>query len=186
MKQYTVKFLDSESFDNLPYSKVADSLGVADQKAGIAYVRDTASPMDVFTTMHELEHLKGNDLEEHETPGEDGVYYKSSGSIMQTLAPFANFIPGIGPAVSIGMGAGGTALNARDQAKAQKSAMGQQQNMMGQFNPGAATQQAPANPATSQAGGASGGMDMSMGNSDGNMIRQLLRERQSGNYSGRA
>lgn len=45
----------------------------------------------------------------------------SFGSILQTLAPFANFIPGVGPIISAGMGAAGTALNASKASKASKA-----------------------------------------------------------------
>jgi hypothetical protein len=41
----------------------------------------------------------------------------SFGSLLQTLAPFANFIPGVGPLVSAGMAGIGTAMNASKSGK---------------------------------------------------------------------
>lgn len=184
---YTVKFLDSESFDKLPYSKSYDSLGVADQKTGIAYVRDTQSPLDVFTAMHELEHLKGHDLEEHATAGEPGVYYKGFGQMFQNVAPaVGGFLTG-GP-VGGALGAAGSFGANKAQKSAQKSAMQSQQDMMGQFQPGAATSQpsmSQASPAVSQVGQANAGGGVG-NNNIGDTIRQMLAERQSGNYAGRA
>lgn len=184
---YTVKFLDSESFDNLPYNKVGTSVGVADRTSGVAYVRDTGNPMDIFTAYHELEHLKGDDLNEFESPGEDGIYYKDTGQWMQTAAPFANFIPGVGPGVSMAMGAGGTAMHQGTVAKQQKSAMQNQQPMqqdaMNQFNQGQPQQQSPA---VSQVGGGGMGVEGSPGGNGGMIgkIQDFLRN-QSGFWSGR-
>ena len=184
---YTVKFLDSESFDKLPYSKSYDSLGVADQKTGIAYVRDTQSPMDVFTAMHELEHLRGDDLEEHATVGEPGVYYKDFGQMFQNVAPaVGGFLTG-GP-VGGALGAAGSFGANKAQKSAQKqmqSQQDQQSQMMGQFNPGAATSQPSMSPAVSQVGQANAGGGVG-NNNIGDTIRQMLAERQSGNYAGRA
>lgn len=186
---YTVKFLDSESFDNLPYNKVGTSLGVADRNSGIAYVRDTGEPMDVFTAYHELEHLKGDDLDEYESPGEDGVYYKSTGSWMQTAAPFASFIPGIGPLISGGLGIAGGAMDAKQQAKAQQSQM-QQQGTMNQFNPTALAPIPQSQPAVSSVGGgSSGGGEMattgSLSSGIMDRLREIMKQRQSGFYAGR-
>lgn len=118
-----VQFLNSEQFEALPYSKVATSLGVADRNTGIAYVRDTASPLDVFTAMHELEHLRGDDLHEHETEGEPGVYYKDFGQTLMTVAPIAlgmfggpllgglgSALSGVGGGIASGLGAISPAL----------------------------------------------------------------------------
>lgn len=183
---YTVKFLDNESFDNLPYNRVATSIGVADRKSGIAYVRDTGDPMDVFTAYHELEHLKGDDLHEHESPGEDGVYYKGLGQIFQSIAPTALGFATGGP-IGAGIGAAGTFAS----NKAQKSAMKQQQPQqatMDSFNPSASmAPQAPSAPAVSAVGG--GGGDMGgggLGAGTIDKVRQMLsQQRQSGFYSGR-
>jgi hypothetical protein len=45
----------------------------------------------------------------------------SLGSILQTLAPLAAFIPGVGPLVSAGLGAAGSGLNAMKASKAAKA-----------------------------------------------------------------
>lgn len=181
---YTVKFLDNESFNALPYKNVSTSLGVADRNAGVAYVRDTASPMDVFTAFHELEHLKGDDLDEHESPGEDGIYYKDTGGWMQTLAPIAAFIPGVGPAVSAGMAVGGGAMSQRSQAKQAQSMQNQQQQpTMDAFNPAASM--ANAAPATSSAGSTPGAAGGGLGAGTIDKVRQLMAQQQSGYYAGR-
>ena len=110
MKIYTLKFLDSDSFDKLPYSGAIEALGVADQSAGIAYVRDNQNPLDVFTAIHELEHLKGDDLDEHATPGEPGVYYKKAKDwILPAIAAASFLIPGVGPAIGGALGSVGAA-----------------------------------------------------------------------------
>jgi len=189
---YTLKFLDSESFDKLPYNKASTALGIADRNRMEAYVRDTANPMDAFTAIHELEHLKGDDLGEHESPDENGVYYKETGSWMQTLAPLAAFIPGVGPLASAGLAAGGTAMNASNQGKAQNSAMLDQQraqeSMMSQFQSQPQqtpnTIQAPQAPNVVNPGGMGGGNQGGSGGmgSDLDLIR---RAQQKGNYSGR-
>jgi len=190
---YTLKFVDSETFDKLPYKNVGTSVGVADRNKGVAYVRDTANPMDVFTAFHELEHLKGDDLGEHESPGEDGVYYKDTGGWLQTLGPILS--PFTGPAapfVVAGSQIGGHALSASNQAKQERS----QQNSMSQFQQPqmagqpATIQQAP-QPNVVQAGGAQAGGSPQGGpggavgkiRNDQELTRQFLD--QKGYYAGR-
>ena len=181
---YTVKFLDNESFDRLPYNRVQTSVGVADRNSGIAYVRDTASPMDVFTAFHEIEHLKGDDLDEHASPGEDGVFYKDFGQILQSAAPIMPFIPGLGiGGAAIATGVGGKM--SKDNAKGQQSAMqAQQQPTMDAFNPSvSAAPSAPATSAVSGPGAGTSGGGVGQGTVD--KVRQLLQQRQSGFYAGR-
>ena len=185
---YTVKFLDSNSFDKLPYNRITTSVGVADRKSGIAYVRDTGNPMDVFTAYHELEHLKGDDLHEFESPGEDGVYYKDAGGWMQTAAPFAAFIPGVGPLLSAGLGAGGQMMST-NRGGMGKNIMGamnavqQPQTTMNQFNPQAYAQAAPATSGIGGQGDSAGGGGLESGTIA--KVRQMMQQRQSGFYSGR-
>lgn len=176
---YTVKFVDSETFDRLPYNKVVTSIGVADRNKGIAYVRDTGNPMDIFTAHHELEHLKGDDLNEFESPGEDGIYYKDLGSTFKTIAGPVGSLFGplgglFGQATGALMGGG------------KKQEQGQQQPTMNAFNPSAQIQ-TPQAPATSQVGGATGG-DAGGGLGAGTIdkVRQLMaKQNQSGFYAGR-
>ena len=191
---YTVKWLNDEEFEKLPFKDVANAVGVADSESSIAYVRDRGNPMDIFTAYHELEHLKGDTLGEHENPEEPGVYYKSTGSWMQTAAPFANFIPGVGPIASLALGAGGTAMNAKEASKAAKSQQQSQMNAMSQFNqgqqgmPSMQQAQAPNVIQTGQSGtgfGGGGGMGASGGiRSDMELARTAL-DRNKGFYSGR-
>lgn len=243
---YTVKFLDNDSFNKLPYKKVHESVGLADSHSGIAYVRDTGNPLDIFTAYHELEHLKGDDLGEHEDPNEPGIYYKSSKSWLIPLSIAAAFFaPQILPALSgasgaagagyaanagaigsgmgLGLGtgtaagsaaasgaagigaagAGAGALSSLGRGVAQGvgtnlatgaigNAMGKSQNPMDSFNfPQTPSLSMPSNksqssasPAVSQVGGNNGG-SMVGGGKDADKIRQLLRQNQSGFYSGR-
>ena len=194
----TVKFVDNETFDSLPYKNAGTSLGVADRTRGVAYVRDTGNPMDIFTAYHELEHLKGEDWEEHASPNEDGVYYKGFGqmfdSIGGTLAPIlGGFLGGpIGSAAASGMQnfAGGI-VNKSGRKDAANKLQEQQQPSMQQFNPatsmtGQQSQMAAA-PATSSVGGNGGnfaGGEMG-GTSTADRIRSLMRDRQSGFLQGR-
>jgi len=199
---YTVKFLDSESFDNLPYNKVGTSLGVADRNKGVAYVRDTGDPLMIFNAYHELEHLKGDDLGEHESPGEDGVYYKGFGqmfdSIGGTLAPILGSIIGgpIGGAAASGMQnfAGGIVNKSgrKDAANRAMESQQQQQPAMQQFTPSMPTQAQAAAPATSAIGGGQGGgmEGAGMGQGAAGKIRstqQLVQDfsRSKGFYGGR-
>jgi len=83
---YTIKYLDSATYDRLPYQKVKDSLGCADQKTKTAYVRRTGlKPLDMFVADHEIDELV-NKYSEHEI---DGIRYKSSNKLIGTLAPLA-------------------------------------------------------------------------------------------------
>lgn len=185
---YTVKWLDDREFDSLPFPEVETSLGIADPKTQTAYVRRTGIPsIDLFNTAHELEHLQDGHDGEHADHFRNGFYYKGFGEIMQAAAPALGFIPGAGPALSIGAGVGGAALASRDKAKAQKKAMSQQQSgqqgMMDQFQGGGQPQQA--SPAISQVGGGGSSMSSGQGGDIGSRIRQILNQRQSGFYSGR-
>src|SRR3990167_6419691 len=183
---YTVKFVDNETFDNLPYNKVATSIGVADRNSGMAYVRDTGNPMDVFTAYHELEHLKGDDLGEYESPGEDGIYYKGFGDILSNILPtIGGFFTG-GP-IGAGIGAAGSFLGGK--GKEQQP----QQAPMNQFNPQASVSQAQGQqaPAVSAVGGAgAGGAGGAMGQGTVGKMRSDMElaqsaMRQKGFYSGR-
>ena len=140
-----VKILSDQEFEALPYPEMSQSVGVADPKTKTAYVRRTHIPIiDAFTIAHELEHLEDGHEGVHADHYRNGVYYKGVGDIAKTSAVIgANFIPGIGPLVSAGMGAGFGAIDAR---KAQKSGgmnmasnfsgqMGGQQSPMESFQP---------------------------------------------------
>jgi len=179
--EFKLKWLDSESFDNLPYKKAPTALGLADKNTGTVYIRDTGNvALDTFSVYHELEHLKGNDHGEYESPDEKGIYYKDTGQWLQTASPIANFIPGIGQLVSMGMAGAGGAMHNRSQ---QKSQMGSQQSgdPMSQFG----SPQAQQAPNTIQVGGGMGqGTTGSGGGSITDRIRQLLQSRMKGNYAG--
>lgn len=101
-KGYEVQFIDSNSFDQLPYKGATEALGLCDKSSKQVFVRDTGNQtMDIFSVAHELEHLEGNDMDEHEDPDEPGVYYKKASSwILPAIIGASFLIPGVGPAVS--------------------------------------------------------------------------------------
>jgi hypothetical protein len=72
---YTIKILNSEEYDKLPYKHAKDSLGCADAKAGKAFVRATGvKEWDMATLSHEVDELVAK-VSPHE---EDGIRYKGS------------------------------------------------------------------------------------------------------------
>ncbi len=178
---YSIRFLNDRDFEKLPARDIESKIGVAYPETGEAFVRSSGvSIVDTFTAMHELEHLKGNDLDEH-FDTENKCYYKDFGQTMQTLAPALGFIPGVGPALAIGAGVGGGMMHNQSQNKIQKSAMEQQQNMFSGFGmpSGQEATQGMSMPATSMAQGASGGGGQ-MGAVGGNAIKGLSGEPQFG------
>lgn len=109
---YKVNFVTDEEFEKLPGKDMQDKVGVAYPEYGEAYVRKSgSSALDVFTAMHELEHLEGKDLDEH-YDSENKCYYKHG--LMQSLIPAlgaASFlIPGVGPAIGGAFGSLGGGL----------------------------------------------------------------------------
>ena len=106
--RYELTFLDDKEFESLPYLDTQTSLGLADTKKGKAYVRRTGvKAVDVFTAMHELEHLEGDKLGEHDRYG-NGVYYKDFGAALGGAANSA--MGGLGSAANlIGSSIGGAA-----------------------------------------------------------------------------
>lgn len=102
---YTVKILSSEEFDKLPFKHVKTSLGAADAKTGIAYVRDTGyNDITKETIAHELDELMAK-VSPHE---EDGIRYKNLGNI---FSGFGQAVKGIASPVAKGIGSlGGAAI----------------------------------------------------------------------------
>jgi len=71
---YKVKILSSEQFDNLPYKRAKDVLGIADTNTGVAFVRKTGlNRLDKMTLDHEILELTAK-VSPHD---EDGIRYKS-------------------------------------------------------------------------------------------------------------
>jgi len=92
--EYTVKILDSEEFNKLPFKRIQDNpdsvYGAADKKNRIAYVRDTGyNDITKANIGHELDELM-QDVSEHE---EDGIRYKD---FSQSFGNFGSKIPVIG------------------------------------------------------------------------------------------
>jgi hypothetical protein len=76
-KKYTLHYLNDKEFDSLPFAKVKESLGCADEKTGNAYVRKTGiRPIDQFVTDHEIAELVAK-VSPHEV---DGIRYKLLGN----------------------------------------------------------------------------------------------------------
>ena len=104
---YTLRVLSNSEFDKLPYKRAQTSLGLANAKTGMAFVRDTGyNDITKATISHELDELV-NKVSPHE---EDGIRYKSLASygagagggalasMIPALKPFA-------PLISAGAGA---------------------------------------------------------------------------------
>lgn len=178
---YKVHFVDDETFNGLPGRSMDTKLGVAYPESGEAYVRKTGSNVvDVFTLAHELEHLQGDDLDEH-YDAENKAFYKDFGQTLQAVAPVASFIPGIGGLVSAGAGIGGKLMSNNYQAKQAKSSMNQ---LTGQQPGGAFDQFQNGNqPNIIQAPGNNFGAAGGSGNSTGGLGG--LRQELFGSYMGR-
>lgn len=182
---YTVKWLDDKEFEALPYPDMDVSLGIADPKKRTAYVRRTGiRNLDFFNTFHELEHLEDGQEGSHADHYENGVYYKKMNQVLDPIASIGSFIPGPwqAPAMAYSGYRGATKMFGGKQQQQQP-----QQVTMDQFNPGYSVNQNNAQPpATVQVGGG-GGQSGGGGLAGGivSKIRDLLRQRQSGFYSGR-
>jgi len=104
---YTVKVLSEKEFDKLPYKHTKTSLGLADAKTGVAYVRDTGyNDITKDTIAHELDELMAK-VSPHE---EDGIRYKNLKSLGAGAGAgvLSSMIPMLRPfqgAISAGAGA---------------------------------------------------------------------------------
>ena len=88
-----INFVNDDEFERLPGTDMASKVGVAYPKYGEAYVRKSGvRAVDVFSAMHELEHLEGSDRGER-YDAENECYYKGFGDIFNTVAQAASFIP---------------------------------------------------------------------------------------------
>lgn len=91
LKEYKIKVLSNEDYDNLPYKHAKTSLGCADPVSQTAYIRNTGVPaIDQSTMQHELEELLAT-VSPHE---EDGIRYKKAMDIFRPLLAIASVIPG--------------------------------------------------------------------------------------------
>jgi len=101
---YEIRVVSNEEFDSLPYKRAKNSLGLADAKNRIAYVRETGiRDLDENTINHEFDELLMK-VSPHE---EDGIRYKGGGNILGTLVTMvASAInPVLGMAVASGFAA---------------------------------------------------------------------------------
>ena len=181
-----VKILNDEEFESLPYPEMSTSVGVADPRNRTAYVRKTHMPiLDAFTIAHELEHLEDGHEGVHADHYRNGVYYKGFGDIAKTSAVIgANFIPGVGPLVSAGLGTGFGAIDARKQRKKQEGMAQGYANQMGAMGGGQPMEQFKpevAQPNVIQAGGTGGSGGSGFGGGGGSSVIDRVR----GWFSGR-
>ena len=145
--KYELVFLDDQEFEALPYLDTHTSLGLADTKAGKAYVRSTGvNAVDAFTALHELEHLEGETLGEYDRHG-NGVYYKDFGSALGGAANSIGSAMG-GAAKSIGGAASSVGSGISNMAGSLGQAMGFGGGFQGGANPsGGMAAAAASNPA---------------------------------------
>ena len=88
-ENYTIHVLSNEEYDLLPYKKARESLGCADAKRGVAYIRHTGvKDLDDNTIRHEFDELLQT-VSPHE---EDGIRYKSGGSLGSIIGPIVGTI----------------------------------------------------------------------------------------------
>ena len=173
MKSYKVNFMDDNEFEKLPYKDVDLALGLADSKTGQAYVRRTGvNALDVYTAMHELEHLEDGKHGEHSDHEyhKDGVYYK---------IPF--LMPILGAVATSLAGAGVNKLLAPKPQQAQTQGQGQPQVMPTQsaaLNQFGGSKPNIVAPQAAPMGGSSG-----MPSTQNTPVGDLLQKRK-GNYSG--
>jgi len=103
---YTIKVLSSDDFDQLPYKRAQEALGLADPKSNTAYVRYTSIPdLNKYLVDHEFEHL----VEQVPTDEEDGIRYKIPfiGPVLGAIGSAAKFAV---PAISGILGAVGRGI----------------------------------------------------------------------------
>lgn len=165
---YKVHFVNDEQFEALPGQNMGTKVGVAYPEYGEAYVRKSGSNLvDVFSAMHELEHLQGDSLNEH-FDSENKCYYKGFADVMGPVSNIAAMIPG--PWQVPAMAYSGYNMFAGGGGKGQQ----QQQNPYDYTNQGTGEMQQPSvmDPFVSQAQGAGGGAN-SAGSSGGTAVKQL-------------
>src|SRR3990167_5846596 len=100
MEKFTVQVLNDKEFDSLPYEGIKDSLGFADVKKGMAFVRSSGNKkFDLGTVTHEVNHLIEKHGKDH-PDWENGILHKKGGfakNILPTiLGGLASLIPGVG------------------------------------------------------------------------------------------
>jgi hypothetical protein len=178
---YKVAFLNDQDFERLPGKDMDTKIGVAYPNYGEAYIRKSGSNIvDVFTLAHELEHLKGDALNEH-FDSENGCYYKGFGDIMGPISNVASMIPGPWQMPAIAY----SGFNAMSGGG--KSSQPQQMQAQPQMQALQAPMETPA-PFTSPAQGSGGGAGAGpVGGSAVKGLSQMpqFENQQYGNYSGR-
>ena len=118
-QEYTIKILKNEDFDNLPYPRAKEALGMSVMKTKTAYIRETGiKGLDQSTLEHEFDELMAQ-TSEHEI---DGIRYKLPllGPLFAALGKLiggaalavktGGAISGIGTAAKLGVGLGKAAM----------------------------------------------------------------------------
>lgn len=140
---YSVKFMNDQEFESLPYRDMGEKVGVCDRNRGEIYVRSSGMPvLDTFNTIHEIEHMEDGEWgrhANHQDPEMAGVYYKGFGDFFsQALPMIASAIPGVGSVLGPVMSATGNfGLNKslQSQSKAPDSTNYGSGNVMQSFQP---------------------------------------------------
>lgn len=99
---FQVQVLNDKEFDSLPYDGISESMGFADVKKGLAFVRSSGNKeFDLGTVSHEVNHLIEKHGKDH-PDWESGILHKKFKDVLKdTIAPIAlGLIPGIGPVLA--------------------------------------------------------------------------------------
>lgn len=140
---YTIKVLNNDEFDSLPYAKVKTSLGLADPATDEVFVRNTGiKELNEYLLDHELNHL----VEEVPTDEFDGIRYKDLGGIFNSIgggiksgvgalgSGLGNVASGIGSGLSSFGSNFGSAFN-KNPNPVNSAAQSTGSGIMGLFNP---------------------------------------------------
>lgn len=105
---FSIKVLEDQEFDKLPYKHAKEALGCADPATKTAYVRNThwgdiSKTVNLLTIQHELDELVAK-TSPHE---EDGIRYKKGRDIFAPIGTaLLSLIPGVGIPLSMAASAG--------------------------------------------------------------------------------
>ena len=104
---YSIKVLNTEKFNKLPYNYVDRALGLADVSKNQVYVRDTClKELNSYLIDHEVDHL----VEEVPTDEIDGVRYAFKSGLTNLFKPVTSAVSGIGNFIGKGVQGLGNAL----------------------------------------------------------------------------
>ena len=104
-QKFHIQILSDKEFDSLDYKGISDSLGIADHKKGLAFVRDTGvKEFNLATLSHEIDHLVSKNTNHTD---EYGIAHKKGGAARFIVPALLALVPGVGPvlaaAANVGM-----------------------------------------------------------------------------------